>query len=83
MAAIEGEVDVAVICSTDDTYPELVPEIARAIKAAKPGLAIVLAGMPRDEAMVQCFRDAGVDEFIHVRANVPDVLGRLLTAVEA
>lgn len=83
MAAIEGEADVAVICSTDDTYPELVPEIARAIKAAKPGMSIVLAGLPRDEAVVQCFRDAGVDEFIHVRAHVPDVLGRLLTAIEA
>lgn len=83
MAAVEGDADIAVICSTDDTYPELVPEIARAIKAAKPGMSIVLAGMPRDEAVVQCFRDAGVDEFIHVRANVPDVLGRLLTAIEA
>ena len=59
------------------------PVLARAIKAAKPGMSIVLAGMPRDEAVVQCFRDAGVDEFIHVRANVPDVLGRLLTAIEA
>lgn len=83
MAAIEGDADIAVICSTDDTYPELVPEIARAIKAAKPGMALVLAGLPRDEALVQCFRDAGVDEFIHVRADVPDVLGRLLAAAEA
>lgn len=83
MAAIAGDVDVAVICSTDDTYPELVPEISRAIKAAKPNLQIVLAGLPREEALVQSFRDAGVDEFIHIRANLPDILDRLLTAVEA
>ena len=83
MAAIEGDADVAVICSTDDTYPELVPEIARAIKAAKSNMPIVLAGLPREEALVQSFRDAGVDEFIHVRANVPEVLGRLLTALES
>ena len=83
MAAIESEADVAVICSTDDTYPELVPEIARAIKAAKPKMQIVLAGLPREEALVQSFRDAGVDEFIHVRANIPDVLGRVLSALEA
>ena len=82
MTAIESDADVAVICSTDETYPELVPEIARAIKAAKPAMQIVLAGLPREEAMVECFRSAGVDEFIHVRAHVPDVLGRLLTALE-
>lgn len=83
VAAIDGDADVAVICSTDDTYPELVPDIARAIKAAKPDMPIVLAGMPREEALVQCFKDAGVNEFIHVRANVPEILGRLLGALES
>jgi methylmalonyl-CoA mutase len=83
LAANESTADVAVICSTDDTYPELVPEIARAVKAAKPQMQIVLAGLPREEAVLQSYRDAGVDEFVHVRANVPEILGRLLTAIEA
>jgi methylmalonyl-CoA mutase len=82
LAAVESDADVAIICSTDDTYPELVPDIARAIKAARSNMQIVLAGMPREEALVQSYRDAGVDAFIHVRAHLPAILDQLLSPLE-
>ena len=69
------------LCSTDETYPELVPAFARAVKAAKPAVTVVLAGLPADAAVVTAFRAAGVDEFIHVRANVPQVLANLLKQI--
>jgi methylmalonyl-CoA mutase len=58
---------VAVICSTDETYPELVPPLPE-IKALCPGMCVVLAGAPAPEYK-DSYVAAGVDEFIHVRAN--------------
>lgn len=73
----------AVICSTDDTYPELVPVFARRIKEQKPELMVSVAGMlPEHEA---AFREAGVDDFIHLRANNLEFLQNLqrLTGVSS
>lgn len=83
VAAIASGAEVVVICSTDETYPELVPPLAAAVKAANPRVQVVLAGQPQDAALAAAFRSAGVDEFIHVRADVPATLGRLLKAVGA
>ncbi len=72
-AAVESEADVAVICSTDDTYPELVPPVARGIKAAAPQMGVFLAGAPAAEYK-DSYVEAGVDDFIHVRANCYEIL---------
>ena len=82
-AAVASGASVVVLCSTDDTYPELVPAFAQAVKAAKPAVTVVLAGLPADAAVVTAFRAAGVDAFIHVRANVPQVLANLLKQIGA
>ena len=75
---------IAVLCSTDETYPALVPAFAAAAKAARPGgLTVILAGLPAEPAMVAAYRAAGVDEFIHVRANVHDLLAQLLKQIGA
>jgi len=67
-AAVSSEADVAVICSTDDTYPELVPLLASVIKAKIPAMTVFLAGAPKEE-FKQSYLDAGVDDFISVRSN--------------
>lgn len=60
--------DVAVICSTDATYPEDVPALAPMIKAANPNITLFLAGAaPKDLELV--YKEAGVDDFISVKAN--------------
>jgi methylmalonyl-CoA mutase len=74
-AAVESGTKVVVICSTDDTYPELVPQLVPALKAAIPGVQVVLAGYPADQ--IEAHKASGVDEFIHVRANLLQVLGGL------
>ncbi|MDO4179083.1 MAG: acyl-CoA mutase large subunit family protein [Phascolarctobacterium sp.] len=65
----EGDYDVAVICSTDKTYPEIVPALAPQIKAAmKESGTLFLAGAaPKD--LEEIYRAAGVDDFISVKAN--------------
>ncbi|MDR2523071.1 MAG: acyl-CoA mutase large subunit family protein [Synergistaceae bacterium] len=78
-AAAASGADVAVICSTDDSYPELVPPLARAVKAKRPGTRVFLAGAPKEEFR-QSYLDAGVDDFISVRS---DCLGTLLDLQKA
>jgi methylmalonyl-CoA mutase len=67
-AAVASGAPVVVITSTDDRYPEAVPVIAGGLKAARPGVHVVLAGLPKD--LAETFKAAGVDEFIHVRSDV-------------
>ena len=82
-AAAASKASVAVLCSTDDTYPVLVPAFATAVRKAAPDTTLVLAGLPADPATVAAFKTAGIDEFIHVRANVHDVLAGLLKKLGA
>lgn len=72
-AAKESGADVCVICSTDKTYPEIVPELAPKLKAALPNATIYLAGAaPKD--LEKVYMDAGVDDFISVKANCYQIL---------
>ncbi|MFT3782662.1 MAG: methylmalonyl-CoA mutase family protein [Nibricoccus sp.] len=81
-AAASGA-SIAVLCSTDETYPTLVPAFASTLKAAKPGVTVVLAGLPADKAVTESFQKAGIDEFIHIRANVRELLANLLKKIGA
>ncbi len=78
-AAVESGAKVAVICSTDDTYPELVPAFVKALKAADAKQAAIVAGYPTEH--IEAFKAAGVDEFIHIRANCYQILTDLLKKV--
>ena len=73
-AAIKSGAPIVVLCSTDETYPALVPPLAQALKAAAQPPLIVLAGLPATPELQQQFKAAGVDEFIHVRANCAKLL---------
>ena len=75
-ATIQSGAPVAVICSTDATYPELVPALAKGIKEAKPDITLFLAGMPPAD-LQGVYKEAGVDDFIHVRANCYQMLAKL------
>jgi methylmalonyl-CoA mutase len=48
LAAVASGARIAVLCSTDETYPALAPAFAHAVKAAAPGMILVLAGYPTD-----------------------------------
>lgn len=82
-AAVASGAPVVVLCSTDDTYPVLVPAFASALKAAKPGVFAILAGLPAEPATVEAYKQAGIDDFIHIRANVRDLLAQLLAKIGA
>lgn len=75
-AAREANADVVVICSTDDTYPELVPPLAKELKETMPNATVILAGAPPKD-LEPVYREAGVDDFISVRANCYAILHAL------
>lgn len=78
-AAVNAGAPVVVICSTDATYPELAPPLTQQIKAARPDTLVILAGYPADQ--VESHKAAGVDEFIHVRADVYSILARAMEKI--
>ena len=79
-AALASGATVMVICSTDATYPEIVPELVRQVKAAKPDMLVILAGYPKEH--IEAFKQAGVDQFLHVRANALELLASVQKHME-
>lgn len=70
-AAKASGAKVTVICSTDATYPEIVPELTKKLKAETPDMMVIVASNPVEH--IEAFKAAGVDDFIHVSANVFDI----------
>ena len=75
-AAKASGAEVTVICSTDDTYPELVPVLAKGMKEACPGITILLAGVPAPD-MKSIYDEAGVDDYINVKADCLQILSNI------
>lgn len=74
-AAIKSKAGAVCICSTDDTYPELVPQLLSSIKKQNRDMIFILAGYPQD--MIDTYKQQGIDIFIHIRANALDTLTEL------
>lgn len=82
-AAVASGAPVAVLCSTDATYPELAPAFAKAVKAAKPEIQVILAGRPADETLSAAYKTAGFDDFIYMGANVRGLLANIQKTIGA
>lgn len=74
-AALASGARVVCICSTDATYPELVPPLIERLKKNDTAIRVVLAGYPKDH--VEALRAAGVDDFIHLRSDALGLLQNL------
>ncbi|MGE5702175.1 MAG: methylmalonyl-CoA mutase family protein [Clostridia bacterium] len=75
-AAAASEACLTVICSSDEAYGSIVPQLAAKLKQVKPEMTIWNAGKPLVEAE-EAFRQAGVDDFIYMGANCYDMLMQL------
>lgn len=72
-AAKESGADVVVICSTDATYPEIVPALAPMLHKELPKARVYLAGAaPKD--LAETYKEVGIDDYINVRANCYEIL---------
>lgn len=75
-AANESGADACVICSTDATYPDIVPALAPKLHEALPDATVYLAGAaPKD--LLETYKAAGIDDYISVRANCYEILEAL------
>jgi|WetSurMetagenome_2_1015567.scaffolds.fasta_scaffold08260_4 methylmalonyl-CoA mutase len=78
-SAIDLKAEAVVICSTDDTYPEIVPPIVKGIKEKLKDVAVILAGYPKDQ--IEEHKKSGVDDFIYLGADVHFILSSLLKRI--
>ena len=75
-AARASGADAVVICSTDATYSEIVPALAPKLHEVLPKARVFLAGAaPKD--LLETYKEAGIDEYISVRANCYEILESL------
>lgn len=75
-ATVKSNAPIVVICSTDKTYPVIVPKFCKLIKDKNPETIIVLAGNPK--AQIEEHKKSGVDYFIYLRANIYEILSGLI-----
>jgi methylmalonyl-CoA mutase len=74
-AIIAHPATLVVLCSDDATYPVAAPGIVAAVKAASPAKLVWIAGYPADS--VDMLREAGVDGFVHIKADAVETLTTL------
>lgn len=74
---INSNLKIAVICSTDDKYVEIVPQYVKTLKEKNPDIFVVLAGYPKDR--IDEYKQNGVDEFIYLGADAYAILSNILT----
>lgn len=68
--------EVAIICSSDKLYPDFIPQVTPALKAAG-ARTVILAGHPGENK--EAWEQAGIDQFIYIGC---DVLGTLQTLLK-
>lgn len=71
-AAGEAKPDLIVVCSSDDEYATLGVEAAKQCKAQFPNIPFLVAGNPTE--CIDALKEAGADDFIHVRVNILESL---------
>ena len=81
MMAIDSKAQVVVICSSDETYPDLVPPIVKGIKEKSKDIVVLLAGYPKDQ--IEEHKKSGIDDFIYLGADAYLVLSTLLKKIGA
>jgi methylmalonyl-CoA mutase len=66
--ALEANGTHYIICGSDESYTDIVPAIAKALKQANANVKLYVAGKQAPD-VEQSFVQAGVDGFIHVGSN--------------
>lgn len=64
--------DIVAICSSDDEYGNIAPDLARTIKQADKEIIVVVAGNPSE--FTEILKASGVDDFINIKTNALESL---------
>lgn len=68
----EHQPEVVVLCSSDEEYETLVPNLCKLINQLDEKPIIVLAGYPEEQ--IETYKKAGIDLFIYSGSNVLEIL---------
>jgi len=68
--------DTVVICSSDNEYEDLIPQVGRTLKKAGFTPKLVLAGHPKDKR--EDYEDMGIEEFIYAGCDIYTLLSNQL-----
>ena len=68
-AVRKAKPEIVVVCSSDEEYAQIVPEI---FEQLKDETMLVVAGYPKDS--IEHLKALGVQHFIHMRSNVLESL---------
>lgn len=71
-AAFDIHANIIVMCSSDEEYATLGVEAAQLIKSKNKNTLFVIAGNPTES--IEALKNAGTDDFIHVKVNVLESL---------
>lgn len=74
-AALDSKAEIVVLCSSDEEYATIGPEICKGIRSQNKEMMIIVAGYPKE--IVEMLKSCGTDDFIHVRTNVLEFLVNL------
>jgi methylmalonyl-CoA mutase len=78
-SAIESRADAVIICSTDDEYPEIVPELTKGVKDRNGNTHVILAGFPKEQ--IEAYKQSGVDDFIYLGCDAYGILSNLINKI--
>ncbi len=70
--AFKSNTDIVILCSSDDEYAEIAPKACKQIKDKNNKVKVIVAGYPT--AIIDQLKNAGIDDFIHMRTNVLETL---------
>ncbi len=70
-AAKKSDAKLVVICSSDDEYEQIAPEIYKVLKDEK---TVIVAGYPKN--IVGKLKAEGIEHFIHTKSNALEVLNK-------
>lgn len=79
-SALESKADIVVICSSNDEYPDLVPEAVRGLREKKPEQIIVVAGYSK--TLLENLKNCKIDDFIHTGTNAVEFLNKYMKILE-
>jgi methylmalonyl-CoA mutase len=68
-AARQAQADIVVLCSSDEEYAELAPQVKELLKG---DAIVVVAGYPK--AIMDDLKAKGIEHFIHVKSNLLEEL---------
>lgn len=74
--SVKSNAKIIVLCSTDDSYPEIVPAFVKEIKSKIKDVKIILAGYPKEQ--IEEHKKNGIDDFIYLGADVYEINKMLL-----